>query len=99
MKTLLLTLTITIIGLAAKPLTAGQGVCKETLTRTCVAGESMCRPVTTVEVCRRNYTKAVCILGQIKQIPFVEVTYKTTGKCGKTVTWKKVYRGQGPATS
>ena len=99
MKTLLLTLTIAIIGLTGENLTAGQGVCKDTLKRTCVAGESMCRPVTTVEVCRRNYTKAVCVLCNIKHIPYVEVTYRTTDKCGKIVTWKKVYRGQGPATS
>ena len=37
--------------------------------------------------------------GEIKHIPYVEVTYKTTGKCGTAVRWKRVYRGSGPARS
>lgn len=47
----------------------------------------------TREVCRRPFFKAKCIWGEIVQIPFVEVTYETTDACGKTVVWKKIYRG------
>ena len=97
MKTLPLILAITIITLSGASLTAAEGPCKDTLKRVCFQGQSLCRPLSTVAVSRRNFTRATCILGKIKQIPFVEVTYQTTDRCGTTVTWKKVHRGAGPA--
>ncbi len=46
----------------------------------------------TEEVCRRYYSQAVCVHGVVQHVQLVEVTYKTTDKCGKEVVWKKTFR-------
>ncbi len=46
----------------------------------------------TVEVCRRCFTKTVCVCGCPKCIDYVEVTYCTTYCDGSTKNWIKTYR-------
>jgi len=54
--------------------------------------------LTTVEKSRRHFNKVACCSGEIRKYPFIEVTYVTTDKCGKSVEWKKVYKNGGPTT-
>ncbi|MDF1814309.1 MAG: hypothetical protein P1V20_19040 [Verrucomicrobiales bacterium] len=46
----------------------------------------------TVEVCRRCFTKTVCVCGCPKVINYIEVTYCTTYCDGSTKQWTKTYR-------
>lgn len=50
------------------------------------------KKVSTVEVCRRCYTKTVCVLGCPKIIEYAEVTYCTLYCNGETKHWTKTYR-------
>ncbi|MDF1754359.1 MAG: hypothetical protein P1U89_16365 [Verrucomicrobiales bacterium] len=50
------------------------------------------KKVSTVEVCRRCFTKTICVCGCPKQIEYVEVTYCTTYCNGMTKNWTKIYR-------
>ena len=51
--------------------------------------------LTTVEKGRRHYSVAKCCAGEIRKQPYVEITYVTTDKCGKSVEWTKVYKTGG----
>ncbi len=47
---------------------------------------------TTVEVCRRCFTKTICVSGCAQQIEYIEVTYCTTYCDGSIKNWTKIYR-------
>lgn len=86
MKKLILAVAIGATAMFASVDNAQAGCCKKSCCK------KLCCKKTTVEICRRCFTKCKCVCGCVKCIQYVEVTYKTTDCCGKSKIWKKTYR-------
>lgn len=82
--------------------------CLLILSISCLSGLAQDRPfpgppiqlnhITTTEKCRRHFTRTRCIGGEIQKFPFVEITYVSTDKRGKSVEWTKEYSAGVPTT-